>query len=82
MNSLKEKEETLIFYEAPHRIQNTLELIKDIMGNRKVSICRELTKLHEEIIRGNISDILENLETIKGEIVIVLEGKQEIIEKI
>ncbi|HHX93732.1 MAG TPA: 16S rRNA (cytidine(1402)-2'-O)-methyltransferase [Tenericutes bacterium] len=81
LNSLKEKEETLIFYEAPHRIQNTLELIKDIMGNRKVSICRELTKLHEEIIRGNISDILENLETIKGEIVIVLEGKQEIIEK-
>lgn len=78
---LKEKHETIIFYEAPHRITDTLEVIKDVFGNRKAVICRELTKIHEEFVRGQISDLIEqsNARVLKGEMVLVVEGapKQE-----
>lgn len=74
LESLKNLKYTLIFYEAPHRIKNTLENIKEIFGNRKISISREISKLYEEIYRGMIEDILTEMNQIKGELVLVVEG--------
>lgn len=76
--SLQKETATLIFYEAPHRIKDTVVDIYNILGNRKISVCREISKLYEEVIRGNIEDILDNLDNIKGEIVIVVEGNLSI----
>ncbi len=67
---------TIIFYEAPHRINKTLELILDVFGNREAVIARELTKVHEEIIRGDLLS-LSKIEDIKGEIVLLVEGKKD-----
>ena len=76
---IKSLRETIILYESPYRLINTLKLISTELGNRKIAVCRELTKMHEEIVRGKISEVIEKFEdrTIKGEIVIVIEGKQE-----
>lgn len=65
---------TIIFYEAPHRISKTLKLMYEVFGDRKAVIARELTKIHEEYIRGTLSE-LANIEEIKGEIVLLVEGK-------
>lgn len=64
---------TLIFYEAPHRIEKTLKLCLEVLGNRKAVVARELTKIHEEYIRGNLEE-LAKLTDIKGEIVLLIEG--------
>ena len=91
LEELKSKRETLIFYEAPHRIKKTLQILFDVLGNRKVSLHRELTKLNEENIVGNLDELLTIDEsTLKGEIVIIVEGNKdnlslsddEIIEKV
>ncbi|OPY07969.1 MAG: Ribosomal RNA small subunit methyltransferase I [Syntrophus sp. PtaB.Bin001] len=76
--SLKDEHKTLIFFEAPHRLLVALDDIKLILGDRKIVIARELTKLHEEILRGNLSDILPVLKdrSIKGEITLVVAGKE------
>lgn len=74
LEDLKNIRATLIFYEAPHRVVKTLENIKDVLGNRKISISREISKRYEEVYRGTISDVIEQLIDVKGEIVIVLEG--------
>lgn len=71
---LKEHPFTLVFYEAPHRITKTLKLILKVFGNRKISIARELTKKHEEIIRGCVEEVIEISDELKGEMVIVVEG--------
>ena len=55
---IKESKETLVFYESPHRLLSTLELLQNNLGNRKIAACRELTKMHEEIIRGSIQEVL------------------------
>ena len=76
--SLKDKKETLIFYEAPHRINKTLTLLKDGFGNRQVCLARELTKINEEYIRGTLNELVEiDGATIKGEIVLIVEGNKE-----
>ena len=72
---LKELPYTMIFYEAPHRINKTLGLMIEVLGNRRVSIARELTKLHEEYLRGYLTDFAD--KEFKGEIVIVVEGNKE-----
>jgi len=77
LEELKENKFTIIFYEAPHRITKTLENIKEILGNRKASIAREISKKYEEIIRGNIDDLIIATENIKGEIVLIIEGNHE-----
>ena len=77
LEELKYEKNTLIFYEAPHRIEKTLKNIQEILGNRKVSICREISKKYEEIIRGKIEEIIENINELKGEIVLVVEGNKE-----
>lgn len=68
---------TLIFYEAPHKLKTTLEDMLEILGNRNIVLARELTKIHEEFIRGKISDILENMENVKGEFVVIVEGNAQ-----
>lgn len=77
IEDLKDRTETLIFYEAPHRLLDTLSFLKENLGNRKVSICRELTKLHEEIVRGNLDEVLNHFIENKprGEFVLVISGK-------
>lgn len=83
ISEIKNHKETLVFYEAPHRIKDTLNFLYTELGDRKVAICRELTKLHEQVIRGLISDGINyfNENNPRGEFVIVIEGKsQEEIE--
>ena len=72
--SLKKYKTTMIFYEAPHRILSTMELMLEIFGDRQVSLSRELSKKFESIYRGKISDLIPTLENIKGEFVIVVSG--------
>lgn len=79
LDSLKSEKRTLIFYEAPHRIADTIKLMHDILGDRRVSLCRELTKLNEETIRTTLSDAIRLFDekVPKGEFVIVIEGADE-----
>lgn len=84
INEIIESKETLIFYESPHRILSTLTFLRETLGNRKIALCRELTKLYEEIKRGTIDEVFGTFEgkVIKGEFVIVLEGRlQEEIDE-
>lgn len=73
---MKNETRTLIFYEAPHKMKATLEAFRDVFGNRKIVLARELTKIHEEFIRSTIEEVLEK-EEYKGEFVILLEGAEE-----
>ncbi|MGB9710711.1 MAG: 16S rRNA (cytidine(1402)-2'-O)-methyltransferase [Thermodesulfovibrio sp.] len=70
---------TLVFYEAPHRILQTLEDMLDVFGDRVCCVARELTKMFEEVLRGRLSEVIEKLENSKiaGEYVIVIEGAHE-----
>ena len=78
ISSLKPRKETIILYEAPHRIMKTLSLLKEGLGDRYVCLARELTKINEEYIRGNLSELLELDEsTLKGEMVLIIEGNNE-----
>lgn len=79
---LKEFDKTIIFYESPHRIENTLNLMLDVLGDRKIAVVREISKLHEEVRRDTISNILSKINEIKGEIVLVVEGCKEVINNI
>jgi 16S rRNA (cytidine1402-2'-O)-methyltransferase len=76
LNTLKKREETQIFYESPFRVKDTLVNILEIYGNRDLVLCRELTKLYEEYLRGTCAEILEELEnhSIKGEICLLISG--------
>jgi len=76
LEELKSKKETLIFYEAPHRIKETLEDMLEVLGDRYISLAREMTKKFEEFIRGNISEILEIVDELKGEMVLVVSGNK------
>lgn len=80
---LKEKEETLIFYESPHRIIETLKSMLNLFGNRKAVIARELTKVHEEYIRANLRELISaDKDSLKGEMVIVVDGNSSMIPEI
>ena len=84
LENLKYYKETLIFYESPHRLKDMLKDVMKIMGNRQISISREISKKFEEVIRGNISDVIEHLLDIKGEIVVIVSGanKEENIDNL
>ncbi len=78
LRNLYKRKETLIFYEAPHRIDKTLKCLNEILGSRKACIAREISKIHEEFIRGNLEEFLSlDKSTLKGEMVIVVEGNNE-----
>ena len=74
--SIENEERTIIFYEAPHRLKRALKDMLDVLGDRKIIIARELTKRYEEIIRGNLSQVITKISTkeVKGEITLVVQG--------
>ncbi len=75
LEDLKNVNATIIFYEAPHRIKETLNDIKTVLGNnRRISISREITKKYEEVYRGTVEEIIEQNIDFKGELVVVVEG--------
>lgn len=76
---LAEEERTIIFYESPHRLIKTLTQLKEFLGEREASVSRELTKMHEETVRGNFTELIHYYEnnTLKGEIVVVVAGKMK-----
>ena len=85
LEQIKKENKTIILYEAPHKLKNTLEDLKEILEDRKIVIARELTKIHEEFIKGTAKEILEKYTEPKGEHIILIEAnpiKQEDEEKL
>lgn len=76
LENLKFNTNTLIFYEAPHRILKTMKLMLEVFGDRNVCLAREISKKYESVYRGDISNLLPTLEEIKGEFVIVVSGSE------
>lgn len=75
LQALAGEERTLVFFEAPGRVRATLEAIREVLGDRRMAMARELTKVHEEVVRGTVETVLGTLEEdLKGEVVLVLEG--------
>jgi len=80
LKTFLEEEKTIVFYESPRRITTFLEEIKETLGNRHSVISREMTKLHEEFIRGDLSEVITSLKdraSIKGEFTILISGNRE-----
>jgi 16S rRNA (cytidine1402-2'-O)-methyltransferase len=67
---------TLVLFEAPHRVQATLQDLLEELGDRRISVCRELTKLHEEVFQASVSQALERVQAPRGEFVLVIQGSQ------
>lgn len=82
LNDYKYRKETLVIYESPLRVLETLKIIYEVLGNRKSCLLREMTKKYETIYRGDLVDILDNIDNInfKGEFVIIIEGISDIIK--
>ena len=74
IEEIKNAEKTIIIYEAPHKMKNTLGDLKDILKDRKVVLARELTKVHEEFIRKDIEELLAIVDNLKGEMILIIEG--------
>ena len=74
LKQLADREETLVAFEAPHRLRQTLADLHEAFGDRRVAVCRELTKLHEEIVRGTLSEALAHFSEPRGECTLVIEG--------
>lgn len=79
LNKIKKDDRTLIFYEAPHKIQRTLKDMYSVWGNRRIAIAREITKIHEEVIRTTLKDAISYYKEVlpKGEFVLIIEGAEE-----
>ena len=74
LRALSSLPSTLVLFEAPHRIQATLRDVLEELGDREVALCRELTKLHEEVFRGTVSQALDHSQAPRGEYVVVIRG--------
>ena len=82
LESVKEEKGTLLVLEAPHRIQDSLQDMLAVLGDRRMAVCRELTKMHEEIFRGTVSQALAYFTAPKGEFTLVIEGdKQQAVKE-
>ncbi|MGN0522292.1 MAG: 16S rRNA (cytidine(1402)-2'-O)-methyltransferase [Eubacterium sp.] len=83
LEEIKDEKRTLIFYEAPHKLSNTLIDLYNVLGNRKIAIVREITKIHEEVIKTTLQDAcdLYNDGSVKGEIVLIIEGKKQDLQE-
>lgn len=85
LEALRNKQETILFYEAPHRLKEMLKDVQLVLGNRQIVLARELTKKFEEFIRGTVEEALEwaNTNEVRGEFVVIIEGTQEeIVEEV
>ena len=78
LEQIRSNRNTIILYEAPHKIINTLKDLENYVGDRKIVLARELTKIHEEFIRGTIEEIQEKITTPKGEYVIIIDENSDI----
>ncbi len=74
LEAISGEKRTLVIFEAPHRVQAALQDIRDILGNRRVAICREMTKIHEEVFRGTVEQAREHFTEPRGEFTLVIEG--------
>jgi len=81
LEEIKNESRTIIIYEAPHKLKSTLQDLANIIENRKVSIVKELTKIHEKVIRGTIEEVIIECENPKGEYIILVEGVQKLYEE-
>jgi len=75
LSSIVDEPRTIVAFETPHRLRKALSDIEEILGNRRLSVCRELTKIHEEIFRGRVSQAREHFAEPRGEFSLVIEGK-------
>ena len=83
LEEIKNESKTSIIYEAPHKIKDSLKDLKTVIGNRKVVLAREITKIHEEFIRGNIDDVIDKCDDLKGEMILLIDGgEKEILENV
>ena len=80
LESLKNLKYTMIFYESVHRIKDTLSNMLEVFGDRNISINREISKIHEEICRGKISELIDLVDEMKGEFVIIVEGNSDVVD--
>ena len=78
--ALKNLTYTMIFYESVHRIKDTLSNMLEVLGDRNISINREISKIHEEICRGKISELIDLVDDMKGEFVIIVEGNTDVVD--
>ncbi len=79
LEEIKMSNKTVIIYEAPHKLKATLKDLEEILNcDRKITLAREITKIHEEFIRGNIEDLVQKFQDIKGEIVLIIEGNMDV----
>lgn len=83
LKSLAEEKRTVMFFESPNRVIKTIKDIGEYIGNREIVLIREITKIYEEIIRGNVEELLEKLsdKNLKGEFVIIIKGNEQTIKK-
>jgi 16S rRNA (cytidine1402-2'-O)-methyltransferase len=75
LSSIADEPRTIVAFETPHRLREALSDIEEILGDRRLSVCRELTKVHEEIFRGRVSQAREHFTEPRGEFSLVIEGK-------
>lgn len=76
LKEIENSSKTIIIYEAPHKMKTTLGDLKEILKDRKIVLARELTKIHEEFIRKSIDEVLSEIDTIKGEMILIIEGNK------
>ena len=76
LKEIENSSKTIIIYEAPHKMKTTLGYLKEILKDRKIVLARELTKIHEEFIRKSIDELLSEIDTIKGEMILIIEGNK------
>lgn len=81
LEEIQKSNKTIILYEAPHKLKNTLNDLNKILGNRKIVLAREITKVHEEYIRGTVEDILKLVDSLKGEMILIIEKNINNIEE-
>ncbi len=81
LSEIEKMDKTCILYEAPHKLKNTLLDLKEVISNRQIVLAREITKIHEEFIRKDIDKLIEISDSLKGEFVIIIEGKEKVEEE-
>jgi 16S rRNA (cytidine1402-2'-O)-methyltransferase len=78
LNSIANENRTLVMYESPHRVLDSLIDIYSVLGDRRIAVCRELTKMHEEIFRGNAKEAIDHFDNPRGEFTLVIEGNRSV----